>query len=114
VELLVDHLEHRDARLGVLGEHDVEERAQAAHLRRGEEAHGRGLGRPALHHLPRELIPVGGLGEHVVVGVAPVHLRGAPGALAGQFLGAGGGAAVALGEVVDVTEGAGHVNPPGA
>ena len=75
-ELRVHAGEHRDARLRVLREHDVAER-----LERGRSRHRRRSGSgghllDALEHdLARDLVPVLGLLEHVVVRVAAVHLR---------------------------------------
>ncbi len=55
--------------------------------RRGEEPHRRGPQDPREHELTGDLVPVAGVGEHVVFGVAAVHLRGDAAPLARQPLG---------------------------
>jgi hypothetical protein len=74
-QLLVDESEDGDARLAVLVRDDVAERLQRVRLVGPEEADaGRLLDTPQ-HDLPRRLVPVVGLLEHIPVGIATVELR---------------------------------------
>ena len=82
----------RDPGLGVLGGEHVAQGTQGRRLALGEEAHRWHILHPVQHHLPGDCIPVVGLLEHVVVGVAAVHLRGPAAALAGKLVGVGRGA----------------------
>ena len=75
VQLLVDVAQHGDPRLAVLRGRDVAERLQGARLVDAEEPDRRRVLDAVEHDLPRPLVPVALLGEHVVVGIAADHLR---------------------------------------
>ena len=95
VELLVDQRQHGDARVAVLRRDRVAERGERRHLVLVEEPDRRRL-EPGEHDLARLRVPVVGLRQHVVVGVAAAHLRRHAAALARQALGVRRHAALAL------------------
>ncbi len=90
---------------GGLGEEHVREGRQRAPLVGAEELRLQIRLEPRQHHLAGHLVPGPLLREHVVVGVAPVHLGGDSGPLARQIAGIGGLAAALLGEVGGGAEG---------
>ena len=67
-EALVHQLEDRHPRLGVLVEQGVEDGAERLGLLLGEEAKRLRRLEPREHDLPRHLVPVGRLREHVEAG----------------------------------------------
>jgi hypothetical protein len=81
-QLGVDHVQHGDPGLGVLGQHEIAEDAEGARLGVGEEANVGHVLDAVEHELTGHLVPVGRLPDHVVLGIAAVHLWRHPRSLA--------------------------------